>query len=353
MALPTVITDADFRKQLSTSPALGYLLFGEEDYLKQLAVSYAKQTLCPDEALSCFNLIVLDAVDHTPDALPEVLRDALMALPMMADRKLVILRGMDFEHPSRPHTLDRLCEVLAELPEYDYNTLLIPVPAGLIDDTCDLKKKRISKALSRLGESLTLVSYERCTPAKLSGWCIRHFKHNGVDASPALANALIEACGRQMLTLAAEIDKISYYVLAHGRTEAAVEDIAAVACTTVEYDTFAFSNALIDRDMARALYILSDLKFRRTDPLLIMGNVASTYCEMLSVLLLTREGKTDAEVAKLTGLHDFRVSLYRRSATSAGEDTLRRMIEACDTADRALKSSPKGYEALEVLLCSV
>ena len=348
MTWPNIITDADFRKQLASSPAPGYLLFGEEDYLKQHAVLHAREALCPDEAFACFNEIVIDAIDYTAEGL----RNALMPLPMMADRKLVLLRGLDFES-MRQNELDALCEVLSELPEYDYNTLIIPVASGLIDETYEPKRKKISKELSRLGEYLSLVRYERCTSAKLNGWCIRHFKHNGVDATPALCNTLVEQCGRNMLTLATEIDKISYYVLAHDRTEATPADIATVACTTIEYDTFAFSTALSERDTVRALTILSDLKFRRVEPLFILSDIVRTACELLSVLLLTKDGKTDTEVSRLTGLHEYKVSLYRRSSTAFGEAGLRRLIAACESADRALKSSPQGYEALEVLLCSV
>ena len=351
MALPVILKDADFRKQIKTAPAAGYLLFGEEDYLKNYALGEARRELGGDPSLCCFNEILLDALDFTPEAL----RGALMPLPMMADRKLVLLRGMDF-NGMRPGVLDALCEVLEELPEYDYNTLLIPVAAGAIDEGFP---KKPSKILCRLGKYLTLVQFERCTPAKLSGWCIRHFQHNGVEASPALAAALIEVCGRDMLTLSSEIDKISYYVLSHGRRQAGREDISAVACATVEYDTFAFSNALMERNAPRALAILSDLKFRRVEPLIILGELVTTATNMLMTLELARDGAINAEIAKrlskatAKNVHEYTVSLYRQSAVQAGEAAVRRMIDACRAADRELKLFARGYEPLETLICSL
>jgi DNA polymerase III delta subunit len=74
---------------------------------------------------------------------------------------------------------------------------------------------------------------------------------------------------------------------------------------------------------------------------------------MLAVLLLTREGKTPAEVATILKLHEYKVSLYRRHAAQAGEGAIRRMISAAQNADRALKLSPQGYAALESLICSI
>jgi len=346
MAELNMLKDADFRREIKSSPALGYLLFGEEDYLKNLAVTYARETLLGDPSFACFNEIILDALDFHP----EKLRSALMSLPMMADRKVILLRGLDIG-AMKASELDGLCEVLGELEEYDYNTVLLPVASGSLDE--GYLPKRPSATLNKLCAVLRPVRYERCTPQKLVGWCIRHFEHNGAIATPDICQRLIDACGRNMMTLAGEIDKISYYVLSHERTSVTPEDIRLVACQSVEYDAFAFAGALMDRDATRALDILSDLKFRRVDPLFILSDVIRTGCEMLSVLLLTREGKTPSEISTALKMHEYKVSLYRKSVASAGESTVRRMIAAAAEADRALKSSPQGYAALEALICSL
>lgn len=351
MAQPIILKDADFRKQIKGAPDAGYLLFGEEDYLKSFAVNEARRELGGDETFACFNEIVIDALDFTPEGL----RGALMPLPMMAERKVILLRHLDF-NSMKPSEVEGLCEVLSELPEFDYNTLIISVASGAIDE--GFLPKKPSKLLCRLGEYLTLVQFEQCPPQKLVGWCIRHFQHNGVDATPELVVALIDSCGRDMLTLSSEIDKISYYALSHGKTQVTREDIAAVACTTVEYDTFAFSNAVMERNAARALDILADLKFRRVEPLIIFGEVIASVTNMLMTLRLARDGATNAEIAKqlsratAKNVHEYTVSIYRRCATAAGEALVRRMLDACLAADRELKLSPKGYDALESLICS-
>ncbi len=346
MAELNILKDADFRREIKSNPATGYLLFGEEDYLKNLAVTYARETLLGDPSFACFNEIILDALDFHP----EKLRSALMCLPMMAERKVILLRGLDI-NAMRASELDGLCEVLSELEEYDYNTVLIPVASGNLDE--GYLPKRPSATLNKLCTALRPVRYERCTPAKLLGWCIRHFEHNGATATSDVCQTLIDCCGRNMMTLASEIDKISFYVLAHDRTAVTAADIHTVACRSAEYDAFAFAGALMDRDTARALDILADFKFRRVEPLFILAEVIRTGCDMLSVLLLTREGKTPAEVASILKLHEYKVSLYRKSAATVGETAVRRMIAACNEADRALKLSPQGYAALEQLIGSL
>lgn len=342
---PVILKDADFRRQIKSAPAAGYLLFGEEDYLKAAAVALAREVLVPDPTFAPFNEIVLDALTYTPDDL----RRAFTVLPMMAERKLILLRGLDFT-AMRSSEFDSLCRVLEELSDTEDTTLLIPVAAGAIDE--GYLPRRPSAQFSRLCTALTPVRFEKCTPEKLRGWCVRHFEHNGATASPALCDELIRTCGRSMFTLASEIDKLSYYALAHGRNEITSEDIAAVASPVAEYDAFAFANAVMEQNAPAALAILSDLKFRRVDPLYLLSEVIRVFCDMLSVLLLTREGKPSTEIASLLKLHEFKVRLYLQN-TAVGEARLRAALAACDRADRIMKLSPQGYSALEDVICSL
>ncbi|UKI12312.1 MAG: hypothetical protein L6V84_06140 [Oscillospiraceae bacterium] len=44
----------------------------------------------------------------------------------------------------------------------------------------------------------------------------KHYRHDGVTADESACRATVAFCGRNMFTLASEIDKIAYYALAHG-----------------------------------------------------------------------------------------------------------------------------------------
>ena len=139
-----IIKEDAFRKQLKKGLSGAYLFFGEEDYLKNLAVTYAREALVGDPSLACFNEIILDALDFHP----EKLRSALMSFPMMADRKVILVRGLDL-NAMKTGEFDLLCEVLSELSEYDYNVLIISVPSGLIEEGNLPKYKFFPHALSQ------------------------------------------------------------------------------------------------------------------------------------------------------------------------------------------------------------
>ena len=346
-----LLHESDFRKEIKNNPRAGYLFFGDEDYLKAFAVRQAREVLCPDPAFAIFNEIRMDALEYTPDKLV----DALMPMPMMADRKLVTLTGLNFT-TIKPYELDDLCEALSHLTEFDYNTLIVTVAADCLDS--GYLPKSPSKQLQRLSEYLTPVWFERCTTAKLTTWIGKHFAHNGVTATPDFCSAMAAYCGHSMFDLANEIDKLSFYTRYHNQTEATLANMKLVCTPAIEYDTFAFVNAIMDGNREAALGILADYKKRRYDPLIILGEVTQTICNMTAVYSMTVTGTPAADIAKelssIRALNSpYKVGLYQKSLRGTTEARLRRALEACTTADAALKISPQGYAALERLICSL
>ena len=343
-----ILKESDFRKEIKSSPRTGYLFFGDEDYLKSFAVRTAREALCPDPTFAFFNEMKLDALDFTPDKL----LDALMPMPMMAERKLVLVNGLNF-NAMRPNELEDLCEILEQLPEYDYNVLIFHVAADCLDP--GYLPKKPSPTLNKLSEHLTPVQFERCTTSKLTAWVQKHFAHNGVQADPALCAHVIEYCGHGMFLLASEIDKLCFYLLSHGKTVADADTLHLVCTPVNEYDAFAFTNAIMEGKSEMALGILADYRFRRVEPLIILGDVIRVICEMISIRSMTADGVPTADISTAfkPALHEYKIGLYQKSLRNISEKRLRRALQACNEADAALKLSPKGYSALEHLICTL
>ena len=341
-----IIKEADFKKEIKSAPRTGYLFFGDEDYLKSFSVKLARDTLCPDPSFSFFNDIRLDAVGFEAGALV----DALMPMPMMEERKLVTLTGLNF-NTMRPSELEELCASLEALDEYDYNTLIVVAASDCLNT--GILPKRPSPTLSRLAEHLTPVQFDRCTTQKLAAWVQKHFAHNGVEASPAFCTLFPEYCGHSMYILANEIDKLSYYVLSHERSEATKEDMMLVCTPAAEYDAFAFTNAIMEGKSESALAILADYRFRRIDPLIILGDVSRVISDMLAVSAMCDEGASNAQIASVLKLHEFKVGLYRKSIAASTPTRISRALDACLEADKLLKLSQTGYAPLEQLICTL
>ena len=339
-----IIKEADFRRAIKSSPDKCYLFYGDEEYMKNYSLSLARQTLCPDETLAFFNEIKLDSISYSPSSL----QDAIMPAPMMADRKLITVQGVDFK-AIKQSDVDELCSVLDTLDEYDYNTVIIVTMADKFD--AGRSPKSPSTTLQKLSERATCVNFEKNTPARLCTWLQKHFEHNGVSASSDVCMALIDRCGRDMYALANETDKLSYYALSGGRNAVTREDVTLIAIAATEYDAFAFTNAIAARRREEALGILYDMKSRRIDPIIIMGEVRRTACDIMSISTLMRDGATAAEISRTVGMHEFPVTKIMNAQIP--DSVCRHMIDACQAADLEIKSFSDGYSVLERLICTI
>lgn len=344
-----MIRDDVFRKQLKKGLSGGFLFFGDEDYMKSFALRSARQAICPDPTFSLFNDLRMDSMNFSADAL----LDALMPLPMMADQKIVTVSGLNIYTLIRNHEFDALIDTLSKLEEYDYNVLILSVPAEQID-VGRFPKKPASEPLKRLSEFLTPVYFEPISGARLVTWVGKHFEHHGVHASPEVCKHLIDLCGQSMFILGSETEKISYYVQSFGRTDVTEADVDTASIAELSTDAFALSNALLDGQHEKALQALDVMKFRRIDPLIVMGEISKSISDMALVKALCTEGLPPAEIGALVGIKsDYKTRLYISACATKSPKKLRRAVELCADADRMLKSSYQGYLAIEQVICTL
>ena len=342
-----IIKESEFRKEIKTAPQCGYLFFGEEDYLKSFAVNAVRDIACPDPTFAFFNELKLEALDFTP----QKLLDALMPPPMMSDYKLVLVSGLNF-NTMKPSELEDLCEVLSQLPSYDYNILIITTASDCFDP--GYLPKRPSNALKQLSAYLTAVNFERSTPAKLAAWVQKHFAHNGVEASLPFCSQMLDYCGHSMFALSNEIDKMCHYIRAHGQSVATEDIMRHVCIAATEYDAFAFTNAIMEGQKSRALDILADYRFKRIDPIIIFSEVIRVVHEMIVVRALSADGVPTSEIASGFKIHEYKVGLYQKSLRGISSERLKSMLNVCLETDVLLKRSQSGgYSALEKLICSI
>ncbi len=340
-----IIKEDVFRKQLKKGLSGGYLFFGEEDYLKSFSLRAAREAVCTEETFAVFNDVRIDPMDYSPTALS----NALMPPPMMCEQKIVTINGLAISE-MKPSELEELYDALSALEEYDYNVLIISVPAGLIDE--GRLPKAPSPVLTELSKYLTPVQFDPIPASRLVSWVGKHFEHHGVTASPEVCSTLVERCGRSMFILSSETEKLSFYVKKHGRDKVTPDDVEAVSTSVISSDAYALTNAILDGKYDEAMEALRVMKFRRIDPIIILGEVARTVYELLHIKLLQAEGIPVSEITRVLNMkNEYKVKLYAAAAATKSEERLKRALLLCSEADLSLKLSPQGYIAIEKLIC--
>ncbi len=343
-----IIKEDAFRKLAKRGELRGgYLFFGEEDYLKAHSLSAARESVCTDEAFALFNDMRIDAMDYSAGAL----LDALMPLPMMSEQKLVSVTGLDIS-ALKARELEDLCDALGALGEYDYNVLIISVPAGMLDE--GNLPRAPSATLKKLGEYLTLVQFDSISGARLVTWVGKHLEYRGVKASTEACSFLINYSGKSMYTLANETDKLAFYVLSHGREALTIDDIKNVSVAEITTDAFTLANSILDGKSAEALEALGVMKFRRVEPVILLSEVSRVICDLLCIRALLDEGCNATEIAAILKMNEYKAKIYVSGAARKPKERLKSAIELCAQADFAVKQSPTdGYEIIEKLICSL
>ena len=339
------INEAEFRKRLRGELWGCYVFFGEEDYLKSYCIKAARESVCPDEGLACFNDISIDFPDFTVDALT----DALAAPPMMCERKLVTLKSFDFGSV-KPTDVEAVIALMRQYREDTGNLLIVSViPDGL---DVGYLPKRPSALFKKLMEASTPVQFEASTPAKLQAWAARHFKHEEIEASEDVVRYLVEYCGRSMYALSSEIAKLCAYLHSQGRDRVTREDVRYITVPEEECDTFSLSNAVMAGDRSGALSVLSVMKFRQVKPEFALFEIASLYCNLYQTKLLMTAGQSQSDIARMLKVHEYKVGLYMKTVARLSEEALSRAVRLCQDADLAMKSYGKrDYEQIEKLVC--
>ena len=325
-----------------------YIFTGPERFLLRHYRRELCRALLPDDTFDAFNHIILEGEKLDLAALAE----AVEAPPMMADHKLVEFHLCHFDG-MREGELTRVCEFLAGLCAYPETVVLFVCDEGSFD--VGNLPKRPSKLYSTLAKHAEIVVFERQDERALAAWVARHFAHEGLNGSVAVVERLLAESGTSMDALSGEIDKLTAYVKANGRTTVTEEDVLAVASRASESDAFALTNAILDGRADAAYDALLDMKLRKVDPLVALGALSRAYADLLSVALLSEEGRSQKEIAAALKMHEYKAGLYLRAAKNRGTAPLREALALCRHADTASKTGAgaSGYLALEYLIARV
>lgn len=223
-----------FRKALQDRAfAPVYLLHGEDDFLKDAAVRHLV-TAAVEPATRDFNCETRRAGEV--DA--ETLGSLLGTPPMMADRRLLVVRDVAALRKDARKELDRYLT----RPAPDVVLALVALAGGKADKTL-LEHPAV-----------TAVEYRPLTGDELPKWVAHHAEAElGGSITPEAADLLVAAVGADLPQLAAELDKLLSYTSGEEIDEAAVSAVVGVRRGETLGD---FLDAVAARDPRRALGLL-------------------------------------------------------------------------------------------------
>jgi DNA polymerase-3 subunit delta len=248
-----------------------YLLAGEEPLLRDRALA-ALRTAVLGDAANDFDFERLEG----ERANAARLLDALRALPVLAARRLVVLREPEARRGREDALSEALVRALPELAAQE-TTVLVVLAA------------RVDKRSAWVRAFAEPAAWVACDPPKagraVAAFASAEARRRGVLLGAGAAEALAEAVGPQLLRLAGELEKVALFAGPGQRVERAhvQESVSAVA----EEKIWELTDATFDGRSGDALAALARLLGAGMAAPLLLASLASH----LRKLVRAREGE--------------------------------------------------------------
>ncbi len=318
-----------------------YYVFGEDDYQKDDAVRELIEAALEPETRD-FNLDMRRGADL--DA--ETLGVLLSTPPMMAERRVIVIREVDALRKDARKVLDQYLVNSAS------DLLLLMIGVGG------------SKADLSLSGSSTPLQFDPLTGDRIPKWIThRATTQLGVRITEAAIELLQAAVGSDLHQLAGELEKLASYIEGHGQ-EISEEAVAAVVGVRRGETQSDLLDAVADRNAARALGLVSHVLAQPKTTAVSIVMALST--QMLAIswgrarmdegVSRSRLAQEYFDLLRETGAFTGRpwgsaTAVWARAAERWSPESLDRALEFLLEVDVALKESRVSSE--EQLLSTV
>lgn len=231
--MPEQTFDATLRALRKGEIASVYYLVGAEDLLKADLVREITDRVL-DPALRDFNFDQRTATSLDPEELSTLLN----TLPMMADRRVVILRDVEgWQKKARGRA-----ELLRYLARPAAETVLVLVQ-GAADPDPDTEFSKLT----------TTVRCAALPPDRVLRWLAHRSEQLGIVLEPEAAEHLLHVVGSELTALDAELAKLASLAPGTALTRELVGDLVGVRHGETMFD---WRDALFDDATGRALSLL-------------------------------------------------------------------------------------------------
>lgn len=242
-----------------------YFFYGEEQFLLENKIkSIKKRLLAPDFA--DLNYVQLDEKKLSL----QQLTDELMSVPVMSDKKMVVVKNSGVFGNQKLTDYKRVCELLEDIPDY----------LCVIFTEKDFEKKK-EKNLDPLRKHGQVVGFDLLSPVQLERWLDKLFSDKEKSVLPRDLNTMIRLCGQSMAALFNEYNKVLSYV---GERQKITEaDIAAVVSKSTETRIFDVIDSIASGRSQGVFDELGALRASGENPSTVLSLLSSRIGELLMV----------------------------------------------------------------------
>lgn len=149
-------------------------------------------------------------------------------------------------------------------------------------------------------------------------------------------NYMINACLGNYDLIYNEINKIDLFY--QTPTKIKLENVKNIISKTIVDNNFKFVDAVIERDLKKAIQYLEDLTILKIEPLSLINLLAREYRNMLVIKTLEEERYSKKEIAKELQLQDWQIDKTSKNSMNYHKDDLKDYLVRLEKLDFQIKS---------------
>ena len=326
-----------------------YMLLGQDDFSLHQSLEEIKRGI-GEQAILAANTTTLDGQQVTLDQL----RTVCETVPFLAERRLVIIRGLleRFELKSRGRQKKSayltnqqdeyklLGDYIGKIPD---STILVLIE-GRISNNNPLLKELSGKAEVKL--------FPLLRESGLRPWVQKRVAEDGGSISPQAVGLLTKLVGSDLWTMSNEINKLILYASGRRIEE---EDVKMVVSCAQQASVFAMVDAILESKAGAAEQSLEQLLQRGTAPAYLLVMLSRQVQMIVRVKELRRLGKSRAEIQNKLGLtSEFALGKTLEQADRYPLEQLKEVYHKLLEADLSIKTGKyDGELALNILIAEL
>ncbi len=296
-----------------------YLLYGQENYLKQQYKNKLKQALLtPDDTI---NTASFEGSKINPLAVI----DLAETMPFLAEHRLILIDDSGFFKSG--------CDPLASyLPNVPDTTILI-----FTENEVD-KRSKMYKAASKAGHA---AEFGEQKEPLLTRWILSRLKKENKKITQSVLTLFLTKTGTDMCNIDKELEKLLCYTLEKEVIEAA--DVEAICTEQVSNQIFEMVNAIGKREQKRALSLYYDLLALKEAPMRILYLINRQFRILLDLTSMQKAGLDAKTMASKAGIPPFAV---KRSLEQASRFSQKELVQALEDG-AALETDSKSGRMID------
>lgn len=313
------------------TPGCLYLVIGEEDLLRDSAVSIIKRAVLDDEGNE-FNYEQF----YGDEASGADIRNSITAVPVFTARRLVVVKAAE-------KLSARESETLLDCVKNPVESTTVVFVSSKLDG-----RLKWSQALTR---AAIVVDCSPLRDAHLPAWIAREAAGVGLRLEEAATQLLQEVCGSSLYSVRRELEKLASYVPPDRAVTAA--DVYQLRGIDPGASVFDLALAIAEGNRGRTLSILARNLEAGEAPLRILGSLAWQYRRIWKVKESLACGGREGEAARNLRMEPWKVrSFLSRFSEPQLQSALRRFLEADGRLKGGSSSRPKMIlERVLLTLC--